>query len=135
MSSLWKHTVLKGCKPNNAKIKAITEMPKPACLKDLQTFIGMAQYLSNFFPPRIAEQVEPLHDLTKKHALYVWGPEHSQTFGDIKKEIVEAPIWKYYDPKKDTVLQTDVSIKGLGACLFQDGHPVYFVSKSLQDAE
>ena len=27
------------------------------------------------------------------------------------------------------------SIKGLRACLLQDGHPVYFASKSLQDVE
>ena len=124
----------KGCKPSNAKIKAITEMLKPACLKDLQTFLGMVQYLSKF-SPRITELAEPLHDLTKKHARYVWGPEHSHAFDDIKKEIVQAPILKYYDPKKETVLQTDASIKGLRACSLQDGHPVYFASKSLQDAE
>ena len=37
--------------------------------------------------------------------------------------------------RRKQVLQTDASIKGLGACLLQDGHPIYFVSKSLQDAE
>ena len=119
-----------GCKPCDTKVKAITEMPKPENLKDLQTFLGMIQYLSKF-SPRIAELTEPLQDLTKKHALYAWGPEHNQAFDYIKKEIVQAPILKYYDPKKETVLQTDSSIKGLGACLLQDGHPVYFVSKSL----
>ena len=36
---------------------------------------------------------------------------------------------------KATVLQTDASIKGLGACLLQDGYPIYFASKSLQDAK
>ena len=61
------------------------------------------------------------------------GPEHNQAFDNIKKEIVQAPILRYYDPKKETVPQTDASIKGLGACLLQDGHPVYFASKSLQD--
>ena len=71
----------------------------------------------------------------KKHTLYAWGSEHNQAFDYIKKEIVQAPILRYYDPKKETVLQTDASIKGLGACLLQDGHPVYFASKSLQDAE
>ena len=71
----------------------------------------------------------------KKHAPYAWGPEHSQAFDYIKKEIVQVPILRYYNLKKETVLQTDASIKGLGACLLQDGHPVYFASKSLQDAE
>ena len=71
----------------------------------------------------------------KKHAPYAWGSEHNQAFFNIKREIVQAPILKYYDLKKETVLQTDASIKGLGACLLQDGHPIYFASKSLQDAE
>ena len=63
------------------------------------------------------------------------GPERNQAFDSIKKEIVQAHILRYYNPKKATVLQTDASIKGLGACLLQDGHPIYFASKSLQDAE
>ena len=123
-----------GCKPSDTKVKAITEMPKPENLKDLQIFLGMIQYLSKF-SPRIAELSEPLWDLIKKHAPYSWGPEHSQAFDYIKKEIVQVPILRYYNLKKETVLQTDASIKGLGACLLQDGHPVYFASKSLQDAE
>ena len=123
-----------GHKPSDTKVKAITEMPKPTTLKDLQTFLGMIQYLSKFLP-RIAEIAEPLRDLMKKHAPYAWGPEQNQPFANIKREIVQAPILKYYDLKKETVLQTDTSIKGLGTCLLQDGHPIYFASKLLQDVE
>ena len=32
-------------------------------------------------------------------------------------------------------LQVDTSLKGLGASLMQDGHPVAFASNSLSDAE
>ena len=71
----------------------------------------------------------------KKNAPYAWGPENNQAFEYIKNEIVQATILQYYDAKKETALQTDISIKGLGACLLQDGHPIYFASKSLQDAE
>ena len=71
----------------------------------------------------------------KKYAPYVWGPEHNQAFDNIKKEIVQAPILRYYDPKKETVLQTDASTKGLGTCLLQNRHSIYFASKSLHDAE
>ena len=41
----------------------------------------------------------------------------------------------YEHPSWSTVLQMDTSCKGLGACLLQDGHPIYFASKSLTDAE
>ena len=47
-----------GHKPSNTKVKAIREMPKPENLKDLQTFLGMTQYLSKF-SPQIAELAEP----------------------------------------------------------------------------
>ena len=94
----------------------------------------MVQYLSKF-SPRIAEIAEPLRDLTKGHIPYVWEPEHNHTFDSIKQETVQAPILRYYDLKKKTVLQTDASIKGLGTCLLQDRHLIYFASKSLQDAE
>ena len=33
------------------------------------------------------------------------------------------------------VLQTDASIKGLGACLMQLGKPVYFASKALTETQ
>ena len=46
-----------------------------------------------------------------------------------------APILVYYSPKKETVLQTDASSKGLGACLLQEQRPVYFTSRALTEAQ
>ena len=53
----------------------------------------------------------------------------------IKKELVKVPILAYYDPNKEMVLQTDASIKRLGACLLQHGKPVYFTSKALTETQ
>ena len=66
---------------------------------------------------------------------FKWGPEHQSAFTQMKKEITSASILAYYNPKKQTVLPTDASIKGLGACLLQDKKPVYFASKALTDAQ
>ena len=38
-------------------------------------------------------------------------------------------------PKETDSLQTDTSIKGLGACMLQDEKPVYFANNALTDAE
>ena len=40
------------------------------------------------------------------------------TFTIIKQEIILAPVLKYYNPKKLTVLQTNPSAKGLGVYFF-----------------
>ena len=43
--------------------------------------------------------------------------------------------FKYYDRNKPVTLQCNASLKGLGACIIQDGKPIAFASKSLTDTE
>ena len=66
--------------------------------------------------------------MSKDKVPFNWGPEHQQAFTQMKKEISSALVLAYYNPKEQTVLQTDASIKDLGACSLQDGKPVYFAS-------
>ena len=44
----WETYTTQGHKPSDKKVKVITDMPKSENLKDLQTFLGMVQYLSKF---------------------------------------------------------------------------------------
>ena len=77
----------------------------------------------------------PSRKLSKEKVPFNWGPEHEESFKLVKRENANAPILAYYNPRKPTVLQTDASIKGLGACLLQDERPVYFASKALTEAQ
>ena len=123
-----------GCKPAQSKVKAIVEMPPWNCKKQVQSFIGMINYLSKF-SAHLSELAEPIQELSKEKVPFNWGPEHEELFKLVKREIANAPILAYFNPRKSTVLQTDVSIKGLGACLLQDERPVYFASKALTEAQ
>ena len=123
-----------GCKPAQNKITAIVEMPLPTNKKQVQFFIGMVNYLSKF-SARLSELAEPIRELSKDKVPFNWGPEHQATFKQMKCKIVRAPILAYYNPQKETVLQTDASTKGLGACLLQDQKPVYFASKALTETQ
>ena len=109
-------------------------MPPPTSKKQVQSFIGMVNYLSKF-SARLSELAEPIRELCKDKVPFNWGPEHQAAFKQMKHEIVRAPILAYYNPKKETVLQTDASVKGLGACLLQDQKPVYFASKALTETQ
>ena len=123
-----------GCKQAKGKVQAIAKMPAPSCKKEVQSFIGMINYLSKF-SARLSELALPIRELAKDKVAFNWGPEHQAAFKLVKNEIITTPILAYYGPKKTTVLQTDASMNGLGACLLQDEKPVYFASKALTEAQ
>ena len=123
-----------GCKPAQNKITAIVKMPLLSAQKEVQSFIGMINHLTKF-SPRLTELAEPIRELFKEKVPFNWGPEHQESFTMLKKEIVREPILAYYNPQKKTVLQTDASTKGLGACLLQDEKPIYFSSKALTEMQ
>ena len=84
---------------------------------------------------RLSELAEPIRELSKEKVPFNWGPEHQDAFTMMKKEIAKAPVLAYCNPKKQTELQIEASIKALGACLLQDERPVYFASEALTDAQ
>ena len=94
----------------------------------------MINYFSKF-SPGLTEIAEPIRELVKEKVPFNRGPQHEESFTMLKNEISKAPILAYYNPQKETVLQTDVSIKGLGACLLQEEKPVYFASKALMEKQ
>ena len=94
----------------------------------------MINYLSKF-SLRLSELAELIRELSKHKVPINWGPEHQAAFTQMKQEISSAPMLAYYNPKKQTVLQTDASIKGLGACFDAREKPAYFASKALTEAQ
>ena len=123
-----------GRKPAQDKIQAIVKMPPPYNKKEVQSFIGSINYLTKF-SPHLTELSEPVKELIKEKVPFNWGPEHQESFEALKKELIRAPVLAYYNPRKETVLQTDASTKGLGACLLQDDKPIYFASKVLTETQ
>ena len=123
-----------GHRPAQSKVSAIVEMPAPTCKKQVQSFIGMVNYLSKFLV-RLSYLAETIRELSKDEVPFNWGPEHQEAFNQMKREIVRPLILTYYNPRKETVLRTDASTKGLSACLLQEQTPVYLMSKALTEAQ
>ena len=109
-------------------------MSAPSCKKEVQSFIGMINYLSKF-SARLSEHALPMRELAMDKVPFNWGPEHQVAFKLVNNEIITTPILAYYDPKKLTVLQMDASINGLHACLLQDEKPVDFMSYAVTETQ
>ena len=129
------HVITKdGLKPDPDKVKAVKNMPKPTCKQKALSLLGFINYLAKFLP-KVSEVAQPLRDLTRANAQFIWSLQHDKAFKDMKKLVVQHPVLKYYDVSEEVTLQCDASERGLGATLMQKGQPVAFASRTLSTTE
>ena len=137
-------------------------MPKNA--KELHSFICLASYYC-WFRPNFAHIAKCLHQLVgptnvkktkgkRKEATsledvkktgfdtikFVWASEHQQAFDALKLVLTKAPVLGYPDFNKEFILETDASLRGLGAVLSQvdeNGkvHVIAYASWTLRPSE
>ena len=119
-----------GLKPDPKKVEAVTNIGNPKNREELQRFLGMVIYLVKFIS-NYSQVAAPLRLLLEKDIEWHWTAQQTESFETLKKLISNAPVLKYFDPEKQTVLSVDASSKGVGAVLFQENQPVAYASKSL----
>ena len=108
-----------GTRIDDKKIRAISDFPTPKSVTQLKSFLGLANQFGDF-TDQISKHASPLRDLLKKNVKFQWLPEHESSFQNLKKILSSVPVLKYFDPKKETILQTDASKNnGLGFALLQ----------------
>ena len=116
------------------KVRAIRDMPTPTDVKSLKRFLGMVTYLAKFLP-NLSSVCEPLRRLELKNPEWCWLPVHDEAVQSIKNLVCKAPVLKFYNVKQEVTIESDASLSGLGASLFQEGQPVAFASRALTPAE
>ena len=128
-----------GMHPDPKKVQGITEMTVPIDKQQLQSFLGMVNYMGTFIP-NLSHQTELLQAMLKKD-IFHWEEQQTRSFQQIKTLIAKAnntPL-RYYDRNLPVTVQADASLRGLGACLIQkhngEDQPIAFASKSLTDME
>ena len=125
-----------GYSPDPEKIQGISKMTPPQTKQELQSFLGAVNYLQTFVP-HLSSNTEPLWALLKKENCFAWDKNTNTCFQKINSQLQKALLrpLRYYDWTKPVTLQCDASLKGLRACIIQDGQPIAFASKSLMDTE
>ena len=72
------------------KVKAIAEFPIPQNIKDLRSFLGMCQQLADF-SGELASAATPLRSLLREKNVFLWTPDHTASFEQVKKTLVSPP--------------------------------------------
>lgn len=90
-------------KTDPKKICAIAEWPIPADHKQLQWFLGFA----NFYRPFIKDYSRVAPSLTQRTSTlkaFSWTPEADCTFGELKARFSSAPILCHPDPSRQFIV-------------------------------
>jgi hypothetical protein len=128
----------RGLEPDPSKINVLTGLPVPRNVKQLRSFLGLANYFRRFISA-FADLARPLYELLRKDAYFEWNSICNHSFVTIQKALSRSPVLQLPDFSLPFILSTDASSSAVGAVLeqqFDDGlHPIAYFSRRLTSSE
>lgn len=102
-------------KADSEKIQAVVEWSRPTTLKQLQQFLGFANFYRRFL--KNYSRVEaPLTRLISTSAQFIWT---ESAFTKLKELFASVPVLIQPDPSLQFIVEVDASDSGVGAVLSQ----------------
>ena len=110
-----------GVEVDPEKVKAVETYPQPKNSKEVEKFLGFANYHREFIE-RFAERSDLLYQLTGNND-FVWTEEHTEQFLDLRRALVSTPVLAYPQADAPFILDTDASDTAVAGVLsqIQDG--------------
>jgi len=90
---------LEGIKMKEEKVKGVLDWLTPKCVKDVQKFLGLANYYHQFIQD-FAFIARPLHDMIKKDQKWEWTERQEKAFGKLKERFTKELVLAVLDLDK-----------------------------------
>jgi hypothetical protein len=117
-----------------AKVQAVVDWERPASVREIRSFLGLAGYYRRFIEG-FSSLSGPLTALTRKTAPFVWCDKCEASFRELKHKLVTAPVLTLPMESVGYVVYTNALKKGLGGVLMQQGLVVAYASRQLKEHE
>jgi len=101
---------------------------------ELRPFLGLINYYRRFIKS-YSVIAAPLTDLLKKNQAWDWNSKCQGAFEVLKKDVTEEPVLPLLDFSKPYEVHTDASDFAIGGALMQEGHPVAYESRKINDTK
>ena len=124
-------------KMEQEKIKAVKEWKTLTKIKDVESFLGFANFYRRFIH-NFSYTARPLNELKGKKE-WKWEKEHQKAFKELKKKITSQPVLALPRREGKFRVEMDASGHAIGGVLFQEQEgkwkPIAFLSRTMQPAE
>jgi len=123
-----------GVRMEKEKVQGVVEWLVPKSVKDVQKFLGLANYYRQFVKD-FAKIAKPLHEMTRKEIKWSWGERQQKAFEELKERFTTEPVLD-----REMRVEADVSDFATGEvlsmkCKDERWRPVAYISKLLNEAE
>jgi len=127
---------------DSEKVNAVLDWEASKTVKDIQCFLGFANFYRRF-TWKYSALCQPLFNLLRKDVPFVWDSSCEKVFRKLKDAFISAPILWYFDPDLQTIVETDASDYVTSGILSQKHlengklvlYPVAFISEKMFPAE
>ena len=128
-----------GVRMEKEKVQGVIEWPIPRNIKDIQKFLGLANYYQ-WFVKDFAMIAKPLHKTTRKGKKWKWGEKQQKAFEELKRRFTMEPVLVTPDLDKEMRVEANASDFAMGGVLLmkcedERWRPVAYISKSLNEAK
>jgi len=112
------------------KIEAIKNWPQPTNVKELRSFLGLADYYRRFVEG-FSKIVMPQTLLTRKGIRFNWG----ESFQELENRLTLAPVLAMPSGIEGYVIYSDASMQGLECVLMQHNKVIAYASRQQKNHE
>ena len=128
-----------GVRMQKEKVDSVLSWPTPRSAKDMQKFMGLANYY-RWFIQDFSRVAKPLNMLVGKDRKWEWGTEQQEVFEELKRRFTMEPVLVVPDRDQKMRIEADILDYAMGGTLSVKGadgkwRPVAFISKLLSLAE
>ena len=130
---------LKGIKMEEEKVKGVLDWPIPKHVKDVQKFLGLANYYCQFIQGFVSI-ARPLHDMMKKDQKWEWTERQEGAFRELKERFTKELVLAAPDLDKKMRMEVDALDYITGGvlsmkCEDKRWRPMAYLSKLLNEIE
>ena len=105
-----------GVRMEKEKVQGVIEWPVPKSVKDVQKFLGLANYY-RWFVKDFAKIARLLHEMTRKENKWNWGERQQKAFEELKERFMTEPVLVTPDLDKEMRAEVDASDFAMGGML------------------
>ena len=128
-----------GVRMEKEKVQGVVEWPVPKSVKDVQKFLGLANYY-RWFVKNFVKITRPLHEMIRKEIKWSWEEKQQKAFEELKKKFMTELVLVMPDLDREMRVEADASDFAIGGVLLmkcedKKWRPVAYILKLLNEAE